>query len=354
MRLSRIQLQYYRNILELDLELHPELTVFLGPNGSGKTNVLEAISLLSLPRSFRAAKDAELIAWEHDFARVDGQVETGGSQSDELSLFIDKKKHLFINSRPVKASEFIGTFWTILFSPEDVDLLAASPGKRRAFFDAYLSIVVPHYFENLVMYQRILTQRNKLLSRPTTMIDEFDYWNTEQVRYGSFLLAERVHFALSLQEYLPKAYEFTFLPNIHISDNSIESAFQEKQANMFYREKQIGYSLVGPQRDDFRLYERLPVRRDIGIFGSRGDQRMAVISLKLAQLELMQKIRSSKAVLLLDDVLSELDVRNQELLFEAITKRQSILTTASLADISPTLLKDALVYEVKNGSWNKV
>lgn len=355
MKLVRLQLQHYRNIKQAAIEFHPKLTIFVGQNGMGKTNILEAIHLLSFPRSFRGTSDKLLKQWEADFSRVEGMVEGLGSNLQSIVFFLDPQKKLLIDNQVQNGSDYVGTFLSILFAPEEVNLLSDSPSQRRSFIDAHLSQLSKNYFHHLLNYNKIIKQRNKLLSSTLTSNAELDYWNEQQVAHGSILMQSREEaVALFNLLLLGQSLELIYEPSFGWqTDQVISDVFQNKQSSILSRERMIGHSLLGPHRDDWQLWETKPRRRDLGIYGSRGEQRMSVINLKQAELDLVKQQSGQEAVLLLDDVLSELDPDNQQLLIKTLGEQQTVITTASLSDIPESLLDEAWVYEVEGGEVRK-
>ncbi len=348
MLLETLKLSHFRNIGETSLTFHPKLTIFLGANGAGKTNILESVHLLSFPRSFRGHKDDLLKQWGEEYSRVEGLINREG-QSQSIVYFYDKSKKLQVDGRVVAATDYVGRFLSVLFAPEEVDLLAGSPSRRRAFLDAHLSLLSPGYFNHLLHYNKAVKQRNRLLSQPRTTAAEMEYWNELQVTHGSSIIESRQNGIGLLNQILFPALQINYLSPLVLDHESILAVFQHKQSSMYERERIVGHSLLGPHRDDWLLEELSPEVRNLGIYGSRGEQRMAVISLKQAELSIIHSNTNSKAVLLLDDVLSELDADHQQELLSTLGDQQSILTTASLSDVPKKLLNDALIYVVEPG-----
>lgn len=336
-----------------ELELDPRLTIFLGPNGAGKTNILEALALLSIPRSFRGSKDADLIQWSAEFARVAGLISYEAGPSRELVVFVNGGKKLQVDGQTKPMAEFLGQFVAVIFAPEEVDLLSGPPSARRSFLDSHLSLLSPVYLQQLLSYQQVLVRRNKLLSRQQwPSADDLEYWNQQQVDLGSAIIQSRLEAVEQLNIALPSSMQLRYQSPLVIDEESIVETFRRKQANILEREKIVGHSLLGPQRDDWQLlFSDLDM--SVGQFGSRGQQRMGVIALKQAQLHIISETKQETAVLLLDDVLSELDAKNQQQLLDSINKQQTVLTTASLADIPSPLLKDVTIYEIVDGEWQK-
>lgn len=351
MRIERLKLQNYRSIERADIEFASGLTIFLGPNGSGKTNTLEAVSLLSVPRSFRGTKDKDLIGWDAKFARVEGQITYPNSPNHDLVVFLQDEKKLQVDGQNQTVSQFLGQFLSILFAPEDVELLTGTPGRRRALLDSHLSALSPIYLQHLISYHRVITRRNRLLSRSHwPEADDLDFWNHQQIEHGVAILEARIGAIEQLNMALPSPLRLKYMSNLMSGDSVSTESFREKQAAILERERQVGHTLLGPQRDDWRL-ENLEAQMDVGEFGSRGQQRMGVVALKRAQLQVIAAEKEDTGVLLLDDVLSELDAQNQQLLVQSMNEQQTVLTTASLSDVPESMLAEAIIYEFADGGW---
>ena len=216
MHLKHVSLQHYRNISDLTLDLHPQLTILLGPNGVGKTNILEAIHLLSLPRSFRGGSDAELVEWGQDYARVEGHVLCEGDPERTLAVFIQGQKKLSIDGQLVSTSDFLGHLLAVLFAPEEVDLLASTPQRRRAFIDGHLSLLSRAYFSHLILYQKIVARRNKILRLHRVIGSELDYWNEEQINHGTALIEARISGMAELQSFLPAGFTLQYHSSLDV------------------------------------------------------------------------------------------------------------------------------------------
>jgi DNA replication and repair protein RecF len=352
MRIDRLQLQHYRSITAGEFEIHPQLTVFLGANGSGKTNTLEAVSLLSVPRSFRGSKDKDLIAWNQLFSRIEGSIVYADDRHKQLVVFLQEDKKLQVDGQPQTVSQFLGLFLSVLFAPEDVDVLGGPPSARRSLLDSHLSALSPIYLLHLLTYQQVLRQRNRLLARQQWPTDqELTFWNDQQLLHGVALIEMRLTAVDQINLVLPSSLRLAYVSTLY-QEGPLFETFQRKQAGILDRERQMGYTLLGPQRDDWRLHLTEP-EIDLGIFGSRGQQRMGVVALKQAQLQIIAAEKGETGVFLLDDVLSELDPDNQQLLIKSMGQQQTILTTASLSDIPDSLLENALLYEFLDGDWRK-
>ena len=370
MRIKQLVLNNFRNYQELSLTFGNGLTIITGENAQGKTNLLEAIFLLSLAKSHRTNHDQELILWEEDLASLEALIETKHYEFP-LELILNKKgkiaklNHIEQN----KLSQFIGKFNVILFAPEDLQLIKGSPSQRRKFIDSELGQSHPVYLQELLNYQRILKQRNIYLKKNgrSQQFDAmyFDILTEQLVEKASLLvqyrltfiealekIAQPIHEALSNQrEQLTITYESSSSKLDYSDRDTISSQLLELFKQALTREKEQGITVYGPHRDDISFYLN---GKKAQFFGSQGQQRTIVLSIKLAELELFNNITGEYPVLLLDDVLSELDDQRQMILMSHIeNKVQTFLTTASIEGIKLHELKNADILYVEKGQISR-
>ncbi len=399
MYLTSLRLTEFRRYRALDLSIPPEGFVLVGRNASGKSSLLEAISMLSTMRSSRAQSEKELIAWESGaeygggiapFARIEAQVERrAGPAEIAIGMQLDQnrgnrlKKQISLNGKHVRAGTAVGVLRSVLFEPGDIELVSGAPSVRRRYLDIMLSQLDPVYLRSLSRYVRIVEQRNRLLKNlvqsgaswsAAATRQQLDYWDGELIANGAALLARRLiacrelsnlaaaRFASFTEDsQLSVAYESTVRSNLFDSDSSL-SALDELEHRLAFemsetldRERQHefrrGVTLVGPHRDD------LIVTIDgnpIGAYGSRGQQRLAVIALKLAETDLMTSAGADSPVLLLDDVFSELDAVHRALLAASISssRMQTIVTTTDEAVVRAADIPLERYAAVEAGSVN--
>lgn len=370
MRIKQLVLNNFRNYQELSLTFGNGLTIITGENAQGKTNLLEAIFLLSLAKSHRTNHDQELILWEEDLASLEALIETKHYEFP-LELILNKKgkiaklNHIEQN----KLSQFIGKFNVILFAPEDLQLIKGSPSQRRKFIDSELGQSHPVYLQELLNYQRILKQRNIYLKKNgrSQQFDAmyFDILTEQLVEKASLLIqyrltfiealekiAQPIHEALSNQrEQLTITYESSSSKLDYSDRDTISSQLLELFKQALTREKEQGITVYGPHRDDISFYLN---GKKAQFFGSQGQQRTIVLSIKLAELELFNNITGEYPVLLLDDVLSELDDQRQMILMSHIeNKVQTFLTTASIEGLKIHQLNNAEILYVQKGQVSK-
>ncbi len=354
MILTRVKLLNYRNLAEVSVEFSRKINIFLGRNGQGKTNFLDAVSYLSLGRSHRTSTEQEVIRFgqDHLSLRVEGEDARGEEFVLEAALSRGGRKRLKVDGSPVtQASELVGRLSTVLFHPGEIDLVKGPPERRRRFLDLSLSVISREYLRNLIGYRRALSQKNRLLkARQAVPRSELEVWNRELVRFGTPLMLERRRVIPRLEELCAKAYSslarkgesLTISLQLSLGDaanavlgrDDLESwhdAFHEALRAGMARECLLGHARIGPHRD--RLELELG-GRSLRRFGSQGEMRSAAIALKLGQAELIYERTQERPVILLDDIFSELDHGRtralQELLHE---EHQLLIATARTEDV---------------------
>jgi len=366
MFLTHLQLKNYRNYQELELNFNNQIIIFRGDNAQGKTNILEAIYLLALAKSHRTSKEKELVQWDHSFSVIRGSVKTNrGKTNLEIQLNSKGKKVKINNLEKRKLSEYIGSFNVVMFGPEDLTLVKGSPQHRRKFLDIEIGQVSPTYIYNLSQYQKIIQQRNNLLKdfslEKKNKTELLEIWDSQLIDYGAKIIAKRLHFIkmlenwakevhagiTSIQEELTIQYKSSFaLTNdqeLDIKENFYQVLLKNRQ-----QEISRGLTLFGPHRDDLLFYIN---SIDVQTYGSQGQQRTTALSLKLAEIELINEIVGEYPILLLDDVLSELDQTRQTQLLKTIEQKvQTIITTTSTEGINLTYLEKYSIFNVINGN----
>lgn len=384
MHVRHLGLQNFRNFAELALDLGPGLTLFHGGNAQGKTNLLEAVYMFATSKSVRAGNERETIGWdalkdEIPFARVRGDIERargplkveivvqvarnlGGQDADTDPEGGLLQKRVKINGVPRRASDLIGEVNVVLFTPQDIDLVYGSRSVRRRYLDMTLCQVDRALLRELQRYARVLAQRNSLLraiKEGSASADELAFWDQELVEAGAFITARRAE-AMAALDGLARAIHrdltggveglvLRYLPSVTpgVTEDAGRGAFREALEAIRQRETLQGVSLVGPHRDDFQF---IVEGRDLGVYGSRGQQRTASLSLKLAEAKFMTERAGDRPILLLDDVFSELDAHRRGYLLSSIAEGgQALLTTAELERIDRQLLSDATMLEVAGG-----
>lgn len=375
MHLDHLSLANFRNYARLEVDLPPGVSLMVGANGQGKSNLLEAIYYLATTRSYRAGSDRELINWlagdeplpyARLVARVRrqggdvqveltllGQPEKPGEEprssedngSAHLSLFqpptSSLQKRIKINGVPRRAVDAIGQVNVVMFGPQDLDLVNGAPALRRRYLDATLCQTNHRYVRALQRYNRIVTQRNHLLRQIGERLastGELDYWDNELVTLGAAIIVARQD-ALTLldgmareingqltnhQEHLRIVYR----SSVDLSGD-IVATFRETLTRKRQRDIQAGVSLLGPHRDDLAF---LVDGVDMRTYGSRGQQRTVALSLKFAEARYMCGVVGEEPILLLDDIMSELDAQRRNWVLQAIEGGGQVIITATETD----------------------
>lgn len=364
MKLTQISLQHFRNISEVTLDLSPGVNIFVGQNGQGKTNLIEAIFALSLSRPFRSRAKEVFLQHDQDFGRVKGVVQITESEEEELEIFwqqsASKKNGTVFRKNGVERSstEFLKSkhFFAVLFSPEDMEIPFAAPKQRRQFLSRVLAPLFPDYLIASLQYDKVLRRRNKLLQEfPRGHIQkmEFDFWDSELSKWGQVLEKFREEFFMFLEQNIAEKYKLISQEKNKIQDMlsvrylpSIpkDKDFFQVLANSFSKDARYGSTQKGPHRDDFEL---LINGKPLEQVASRGEIRSAIIALKLCERDFVAEHTSLFPVLLLDDVFSELDEVRRDALLQIFTNDQVFVSTTDLPKISNT--KKQKIFEVRAG-----
>ena len=348
MQVLNIRLNEFRNYKELTLSPDSIINVFLGNNAQGKTNLLEAIHFASLGRSQRAQKEADLIRWEHDQAIIHLAFnKLGVEQSIAFELSRDKPRRILLNEQPIRIRQLIGKFNTVLFAPEDLFLIKGSPANRRKFLDAEISQASPVYFADLLTYNKVLTQRNsllKLIKDGQAKPDNLPLWNEQLINVAVKVIKKRLdavsklsRLANDLQQNISSSQEKLIITyEIHGAEeiDPLQIDLEKWYTSKVTANQQIdiirGTTTFGPHLDDIKLFIN---DRDLRLFGSQGQQRTAVLALKLSEVEFLKEETGDYPILLLDDVMSELDTHRRTELLNFLNGEhiQTFITATDLA-----------------------
>jgi DNA replication and repair protein RecF len=320
--IQKLRLSHFRNFDDKFLEFPDGVTVIVGENARGKTNILESIFLLSSGKSFKANTEEEMIQLNEELARVKGRVVNKSEQVDLEVILIRPRKKLLVNGVARRMVDFSGNLKVVLFGPWDMDLVTESPSNRRKFLDTVLSLVDREYRRSLLSYEKGLRQRNRLLLRireEGLSRTQLMFWDRLLIKNGDYISHKREEFFAFINAtpaVNDQAYKLVY----------DKSAISESRL-LQYKNQEVSAAttLVGPHRDDFAFVSG---ERNLASFGSRGEQRMAVLWLKLAELSYVEQETDEKPTLLLDDIFSELDHEHREQVWEIAKNQQTIITTA--------------------------
>lgn len=350
MILAELELRNFRNYQHAVLSLSPRVNIFYGENAQGKTNLLEAISLLSIGRSFRTKKETELIRWEEENCYLKGiysdQLE---QQQIEIGIALKEKK-IKLNGQICRMGD-LPHIPVVIFSPDDLQMIKGGPQLRRDFLDFYLVQMEPQYRYIYYNYYKVLQQRNKYLKDGVKDRDLMDTWDEQLIVKGAKVIKYRLSFLGQIREAVAKAhhaisgqsesigFHYLCFQNQVFEEEGEEAAlkeiFRQELKKVRNWETERGITLVGPHRDDisFLLNHQIELRN----FGSQGQQRTAVLALKLGLVEKITENRGVQPLILLDDVMSEFDdARKRYLLEMLLGTAQTFLTSTNRRDFPIT------------------
>lgn len=356
MIVESIELKNYRNYEELHMDFSPGTNILYGDNAQGKTNVLEALYVCSTTKSHRGSKDREIIRFEEEESHIKLNVRKAGvPYRIDMHLKKNKAKGIAINGIPIrKASELFGIVNMVFFSPEDLNIIKNGPSERRRFLDLELCQLNKLYVHNLVQYNKVLLQRNKLLKelnfRPEYE-ETLDVWDVQLVQYGRELIGCRKNFVEQLNKTVRETHRkisggkeeliLAYEPNVDAQ--WLEQRLSQNR-NIDLKLKTTN---TGPHRDDVSfMVDGIDIRK----YGSQGQQRTAALSLKLSEIELVKEIVKDYPILLLDDVLSELDGGRQQQLLAGIQHIQTMITCTGLEDFVNHRFPIDKIYKVVHGA----
>jgi len=334
--LQELTLQNFRNYQQRTIEFDLQTTVIVGPNAQGKTSIIEAINLLATGESFRAEKVEEMISFNQELARINGKLLDPDTDEETIKLEIlltrglvqgrkTALRHYSVNGIKRRKREFTSNFTTVVFRPEDMRLVEGSPSRRRNFLDAPLSLIDKEYAHALSTYDQALIRRNKLLQQvrereqPRSVLT---FWNLTLVKHGTYLTQQRrafLDFFAGVQFPLPFTVSYLSSP---INELRIEEYIDREIAS--------GHTLIGPHKDDLQVlyaFSQAQPPMDVSAYASRGQQRLAVLWLKISEYEYLSRRTGRSPLLLLDDILSELDVHSRDKVMSLLSRGQVIITT---------------------------
>lgn len=358
MYIKNLQLLNFRNYDILDIDFNSNVNIITGDNAQGKTNILESIYYCSLGKSHRTSKDKELIKWDKDESYISLYVcKKRLDKKIEIKIFKGGKKGININSIKLKKiSELFGIFNVVMFSPEDLKIVKDSPSYRRRFLDIELSRLNSNYYYNLVQYHKVLDQRNiSLKSKNLVKSGIIEVYDNQLSKLGAYLIKQRydylnglnlkgkpIHMDITDKK---EEIEFQYLTSVKNVSEASEELLGQFEKN---RKKDIekGSTSVGPHRDDFDIKIN---GIDTRSFGSQGQQRTAILTIKFASIDIIKSISGEAPVLLLDDVLSELDIKRQQYILNSLDGIQTLITCTGIEDIKSYIKKDFRIFEISNG-----
>lgn len=358
MYIQRIELNNFRNYFEQEIKLEKGINLFYGDNAQGKTNILEAVFLASVGKSFRAKKEKELINLKQKEAYIELEYEKR-DRKGKIKIELNEKKNVYINGiKQKKISELLGKINIVMFSPDDIEILKNGPSNRRRFLNIMISQLKPQYIFLLNLYNKTLEERNNYLrqikcgqSNPHLM----EIWEEKLAQYSQNVYNYRQEFIEKIKNKIESIHqniteEKEEIKIKYISDCQNKENFFKELIKTRNIDIQKGYTTKGIHRDDFYVYIN---GKQVNTYGSQGQNRTAILSLKLAELEVIRDEIEEEPILLLDDFMSELDQKRRKKLIENIKKTQVLITCTDKFEIEKEQKKVFLVKDGKVKEENK-
>lgn len=364
MILKKINLINYRNYEKISVSLNNKINIFIGNNAQGKTNILESIYVLALTKSHRNVSDSNLIFYNKEFSKIEGKIKKD-KLIDTLEIRLGKnEKKVFKNKTNIKKiSDYISNLNVILFTPDDLEIIKGSPSIRRNLLNVEISQISNKYITLLNEYNKLLKTRNEYLKM--LYVNHFsdkkylDIITDHLIEKAVAIYKERKDFIDSINKNISLIYkEITGIEGLYIKyinnadidefkEENIREKLLKKYKNGYKKELLQGMTLFGPHRDDFEFFIG---EENIKLFGSQGQQRLSVICLKLAEIDIFKEKAKTPPILLLDDIFSEIDKSKKNKLINFINKdMQTIITATDLRGISKKIIENASIFKVAAG-----
>lgn len=359
--IKNLRLQNYRNFEKLNLIFNPNLNIFIGNNAQGKTNILESIYVLGMTKSFLQVDDSNLISFDKGNFFISGEVVLSEKKKKFQVSMADNTKILKINNKVInKNSDYVSKINVIVFSPNDLKLIKYNPMFRRRFINMEISQLDNFYVKLMNEYNLLLKKRNSYLKQLKNgeSLNElfFNLLNNKFIDLAIKVYLKRKEFFQLINDEITNIFfeisgfsglKIKYLTSFNIEDENLADLFKKKLEINFEKEKLQGVSLYGPHRDDFCFFLN---DLEMDSYCSQGQQRMAILSLKLAEINIFKKIKEDNPIILLDDIFSELDTDKQNKLIKYINQDiQTIITTTDLNKINESLLNNAKIFKVIDG-----
>lgn len=361
MIIRNIKLKNFRNYENLDFVLNNRLNIIIGNNAQGKTNILESIYFLSLTKSFFAVNDKVVIKKNCLYARIDGII-TSNNGCNNLSILVNScGKYLKIGNKEIKkSSDYLGYLKVILFSPDNIRLLKEGPSIRRRFLNIEISQLSKRYILILNQFNDLLKQRNEYLKNIGNSLVDKDYMlilNQKFAELAYQIYNFRNDFIVEINKRIKDIYksiinidniEIKYITDIKLNDKeTMINEIIDRLDRNYDKEILYGSTLIGPQRDDFCI---LLNGNDISSYGSQGQMRIAILSVKLSEIDIIFNKFGEYPVILLDDIFSELDVDKRNKLIKYLNcDKQVIITTTDIENINEELVNNAKLFKIDNG-----
>ncbi len=353
MYIKKIELHNFRNYSKQEINLNKSVNVFYGDNAQGKTNILEAIFLCAFGKSFRTNKEKELVKLDTNNANIIIEYEKK-DRNGKVSISISDKKQILVNGIKIKKlSELLGNINIVIFTPDDINILKGVPALRRKFLDMMIGQLKPNYVYTLNMYLKTLEQRNNYLRqikeerKPEELLD---IWDEKLIEYADVIYNYRKEFIDKIKNKIniihskitdkKEKIDIKYISNCVSKESHLELLKTRRKLDIIR-----GFTTKGIHRDDFEIYIN---NRELSIYGSQGQNRTAILSLKLSELQVIYDEIEEEPILLLDDFMSELDVNRRKNFLNNISNTQVIITCAEKIEFIKGNV-DYCLYKVKEG-----
>ena len=351
MYIDKMKLINFRNYENQEIQFNKNINIIYGDNAQGKTNILEAIFLSSFGKSFRTSKEKELIKFGQDKLMVEANFQKK-DRDGKIRIEIGSKKQITVNGIKIKKlSELLGNINIVIFTPEDINILKDGPAGRRRFLDMMIGQLRPNYVHNLNLYMQTLEQRNnylkqiKELNKPQEMLE---IWDEKLAEYGEKVYLYRKEFVDKIINKINDIHKKITDEKEELKIEYISNCSNKNEYLKILNERRKldiikGFTTKGVHRDDFVIYIN---DREVGVYGSQGQNRTVILSLKLSELNVVYDEIGEYPILLLDDFMSELDEKRRKNFLENIENTQVIITGTDKVDLSTI---DCSLYNVQKG-----
>ncbi|MDO5441746.1 MAG: DNA replication/repair protein RecF [Bacillota bacterium] len=357
MLIKNIELKNFRNYKNLKLEFDDKLNIFLGQNAQGKTNLLESLFVIGMGKSFRTNSDKEMILFNQEFANVKANILDDNNEDEIEITYRPEGKIIKLDGIKLKRTvDLLETVYIVEFSPEDLKIVKEGPDHRRRFLDRELCQIKPIYYSDLGNYKKVLKERNSLLRQKNLDKNLYSVFNEALSEYGVRIKKEREIFINRILD-ISKNIHKDITSGMEELNLSYETKITDKESYIktleenFNKDIEKGFTSFGPHKDDIKIEIN---GIDIRTYGSQGQQRTAALSMKLAEIGLIKQETGKDAVLMLDDVLSELDQNRQRYLIEAMKGIQIFITATEIDENLRVLLPEGKTFKVDNGTVKNI
>ena len=365
MKITTLNLIHFRNYSKLNLSFGPKMNVFVGDNAQGKTNILEAITILALTKSHRVGVSPNIIMFDKNKCKISGSVKKEKVLTKlNVEITEDTKKLSVNNTNIKKVADYISNLNVIVFTPDDLEIIKGSPNVRRNLLNIQLCQLSKEYLKTYNEYNKLLKTRNEylkiLFNNSIADSDYLDVITEKLIEKAIYIYQKRNEYIQLINVNIDSSFHdisgdqglsITYAPNIEFDDYEYETIRKKLKHTFkknYMKELNYGMTIYGPHRDDFTFNYQ---ENDLKYFGSQGQQKVAILSFKLAEIPIFKDITGNYPVLLMDDIFSELDVKKRNKLLKIIQLHdvQSIITTTDLRNINKKYIENANIYFVKSG-----